>query len=195
MEFAADTLDHAIGARIKDLRSSRGLTLDELAELSGVSRAMISRIERGESSATAQLLNRLCGGLGVTLSGLFARAEEAASPLSRRADQAVWRDPETGYVRRRVSPAATDGVLDLVEVVLPPGTNVTFDMPELRGADQLVLVMEGGLAMGLGEAVYDLTPGDCLHMRFETPHTFRNTTSEPVRYLIALALGRKEPPR
>jgi transcriptional regulator with XRE-family HTH domain len=189
--LADDGLDRAIGERVRALRAERGLTLDELAERSGVSRAMISRIERGESSATAQLLNRLCGGLGLTLSGLFARDDAPTSPLSRRADQTIWRDPGTGYVRRRVSPAATDGVLDLVDVMLPPGTNVTFDMPEFRGTDQLVYVLEGRLAMLLGDTPYDLGPGDCLHMRFETPHTFRNETSDEARYLVALALGRR----
>jgi transcriptional regulator with XRE-family HTH domain len=189
--IADDGVDQAVGERVKVLRAERGLTLDDLSQRSGVSRAMISRIERGESSATAQLLNRLCNGLGVTLSSLFARDDRPASPLSRRAGQAVWRDPGSGYVRRRASPASTDGVLDLVDVMLPPGTNVTFDMPEFRGADQLVYVLEGRLAMVLGETPYDLGPGDCLHMRFETPHTFRNGTSEPARYLVALALGRR----
>jgi transcriptional regulator with XRE-family HTH domain len=176
---------------VKALRTEHGLTLDDLAARSGVSRAMISRVERGESSATAQLLNRLCNGLGVTLSSLFARADPPTSPLSRRAEQTVWRDPGTGYVRRRVSPASTDGVLDLVDVALPAGTHVTFDMPEFRGTDQLVYVLEGRLSMVLGQTPYDLGPGDCLHMRFETPHTFRNETRDLARYLVALALGRR----
>jgi transcriptional regulator with XRE-family HTH domain len=189
--LADDGVDRAIGDRVKALRAEHGLTLDDLAARSGVSRAMISRVERGESSATAQLLNRLCSGLGITLSSLFARDDPATSPVSRRAAQSVWRDPGTGYVRRRASPASTDGVLDLVDVMLPPGTNVTFDMPEMRGADQLVYVLEGRLAMLLGDTPYDLGPGDCLHMRFEAPHTFRNETGEPARYLVALALGRR----
>jgi transcriptional regulator with XRE-family HTH domain len=191
MDSPHDAIDLALGERIKALRAERGLTLDGLAEASGVSRAMISRIERGESSATAQLLNRLCSGLGITLSGLFARADPPASPLSRRAGQAVWQDPGSGYVRRRVSPASTDGVLDLVDVELPPGANLTFDMPEFRGTDQLVYVLEGRLAMLLGDTPYEMAAGDCLHMRFETPHTFRNDAAEPARYLVALALGRR----
>jgi transcriptional regulator with XRE-family HTH domain len=187
-----DAVDAEIGARIKMLRADRGFTIEELAQRSGVSRAMISRIERGESSATAQLLNRLCGGLGITLSGLFARDErEASSPLSRFANQATWRDPDSGYVRRRVSPASADGVLDLVEVVLPPGATVPLDTRNLRGADQLVYVLEGELDMILGEETTSLSTGDCLHMRFDTTNTFSNSSSRPVRYLVALSLGRK----
>jgi transcriptional regulator with XRE-family HTH domain len=186
------SVDSEIGARIKMLRVGRGFTLDDLAERSGVSRAMISRIERGESSATAQLLNRLCVGLGITLSSLFARAEsETSSPLSRSADQATWRDPDSGYVRRRISPASADGVLDLVDVVLPPGARVPLDTRNLRGADQLVYVLEGELDMILGEETTKLSSGDCLHMRFETTITFRNPGDRPVHYLVALAPGRK----
>jgi transcriptional regulator with XRE-family HTH domain len=187
-----DTVDAEIGARIKMLRADRGFTIEELAQRSGVSRAMISRIERGESSATAQLLNRLCGGLGITLSGLFARDDsEASSPLSRLANQATWRDPDSGYVRRRVSPASADGVLDLVDVVLPPGATVPLDTRNLRGADQLVYVLEGELDMILGEETTSLSTGDCLHMRFDTTNTFKNSSNRPVRYLVALSLGRK----
>src|ERR1700761_9413188 len=93
------TIDSQIGQRIRDLRAERNLTLDALAHRAEVSRAMLSRIERGESSPTAQLLNKVCGGLGVTLSTLFAATEKAADPLARRASQPTWRDPESGYLR------------------------------------------------------------------------------------------------
>lgn len=190
MEASQDTIDSDIGERIKALRAARNLTLDELAARSGVSRAMISRIERGESSATAQLLVRLCAGLGVTLSALFARVEANGSPLSRKRDQAVWRDPGTGYVRRRASPASSDGVLELVDVSLPPGASIVFDRQPLMGADQLVYVLEGSLDMLIGEDLYPLEPGDCLHMRFDRPQTFRNSSAAPTRYVVSLAPGR-----
>lgn len=100
----------ALGSRLKALRRARGLTLDALAAGSGVSRAMISRVERGEASPTAALLGRLCATLGVSLSGFFALdgPSGAASPLSRRGDQPVWRDPATGYRRRNVSPPSPE---------------------------------------------------------------------------------------
>ena len=87
-----------------------------------------------------------------------------------------------------------DGVIDLVDVVLPPGAAITFDTPALRGADQLVYVLEGRLGMDLGDERHELGAGDCLHMRFDAPNTFRNTSAEPVRYVVALALGRRGAP-
>lgn len=98
-------LEQAIGIRIRTLRQEKALTLDDLAAASGVSRAMISRIERAEASPTASLLARICAALGLSLSAFFAE-EGQASPLAQRQEQQVWRDPETGYVRRSVSPRA-----------------------------------------------------------------------------------------
>src|SRR5690348_9207998 len=98
-------LDQRIAARVHDLRASRGLTLEALAERSGVSRSMISLIERGESSPTAVLLERLATGLNVPLAALFDTPSASRAPVARRADQPRWRDPASGYVRRNISPA------------------------------------------------------------------------------------------
>lgn len=192
MDSSPDTLDIRIGARIRALRTAAGLTIDELAQRSGVSRAMISRIERGESSATAQLLGRLTGGLDMTLARLFTPEAADGSPLARLADQPVWRDPGSGYLRRSATPGSAEGILDLAEVELPAGAIVPFDRQPGTPADQLVWLREGTLVLGLGEAVHTLCPGDCLHMRLdEQPITFRNPGPGPARYAIVLAYGRR----
>ena len=187
------TIDTELGERIKALRGRLKLTIEDLAARSGVSRAMISKIERGESSATAQLLGRLCGALGVTMSTLFARPARNPAPLCRREEQRVWRDPGSGYIRRSVSPPGTTGMLDLVEVVLPPGAIVAFERQHLSGVDQLVWVLEGALDMVIGDENYELRSGDCLHMRLDEPTTFRNCSAAPVRYAVVLAHGRNPP--
>src|SRR5689334_23718579 len=109
-----------IAARLREEREARGWSLGDLADRSGVSRAMISKIERGESSPTAMLLGRLSGAFGLTLSSMLARAELQAGRVLRAADQPQWKDPETGYVRRHVSPAS-DLPVELVQVELPAG--------------------------------------------------------------------------
>src|SRR5471032_2529595 len=85
-----------IAQRIKLERSARHWSLAELSDKSGVSKAMISKIERGESSPTATVLGRLSGAFGLTLSTLLALAEQTGERLARRASQAIWQDPETG---------------------------------------------------------------------------------------------------
>src|ERR1041385_7499070 len=102
VDHAADAINLKIAARVRGERASRRWSLDELAERSQVSKAMISRIERGEVSPTAALLGRLSGAFGITLSALLADHEQHRGPVSR-AEQPVWRDPASGYVRRQVS--------------------------------------------------------------------------------------------
>ena len=181
-------LDRAIGERVRALRSARGLTLDALAERAGVSRAMLSRIERGESNPTAQLLGRVCAGFDVTLSALFAETERA-SPVSRRADQTVWRDPGTGYVRRVLSPPNGGAAAEIVDVEFPPGASVTFESLRLPGADQQIVLLSGRMELTVGETTHRLEAGDCLHMRFGKPVVFRNPGAKAAHYLVVVAHG------
>lgn len=190
METADTAIDTELGLRIKALRGQIHMTIDQLAAASGVSRAMISRIERAESSATAQLLARLAGGLGVSLSTLFAPAEPVASALARRDEQPVWRDPATGYRRRSVSPAAANGILDLVEVELPAGALVPFG-PQATSFDQLVWLQAGRLTMTVDGEAFPLEPGDCLHMRLDRLIMFHNPGEEPAHYFVVLCPSRQ----
>ena len=104
MNTITDTMNQRISARIRLERESRGWSLSELADRAGVSRAMIHKIERGDSSPTATLLARLSGAFGISMSTLIARAEMQEGKLLRLANQPVWRDPQTHYLRRHVSP-------------------------------------------------------------------------------------------
>jgi transcriptional regulator with XRE-family HTH domain len=189
MGSSATDIDRRIGARIRELRAKRNLTLDGLARRASVSRAMLSRIERGESSPTAQLLGRVCGGLGTTLSVLFSETQTPVSPLSRRQDQPTWRDPATDYLRRGVSPAGTGSSVDIVEVEFPPGGSVAFDSLRLTGSDQHVWVLEGTLELELGAEAFRLETGDCLMMHFDGPVVFRNPTAHQIRYAIIIGHG------
>lgn len=179
--------DAALGARVRQLRLDLGVTLDGLAERSGVSRAMISRIERGEANPTAQLLARLCHGLGTTLSRFFAGTQAPGAPLRRHADQHVWQDPETGYRRRAVSPEGVGSPVDLVDVVFPPGGRVVFERNPFEAAySQHLWLLEGRMRMTAGDATHDLEAGDCLFMRLDEAIVFSNPHPAPARYAIIL---------
>lgn len=184
LDEADDDGQAALAARLRALRDARGLTLDALAERSGVSRAMLSRVERGESSPTAQLLVKIANGLGLTLSALLSDPAAPAGPLARRAHQPVWRDPATGYLRRDVSPPGTGSPVEIVEVEFPTGGSVLLDGFDRPGADQQVWVLEGTLELAIGPEVFRLGPGDCLHMGFDRPIRFRNAGERSVRYAV-----------
>lgn len=183
-------INELISRRVRTLREERGFSLATLAELSGVGRSTISLIERGESSATATVLDKLASALGVTLASLFEHGSGGAAepaPVARTAQQPVWTDPVTGYQRRHLSPALPSPI-QLVEVVFPPGQRVAFDTAT-REVDirQQVWMIEGEMLVTVGEACHRLEAGDCLAMRVDRPTSFHNPGLEPARYLVALA--------
>jgi len=192
MEREVSEVDARLAARLRGLRAERGLTLDGLAKRASVSRSMISLIERGESSPTASVLHRLATGLGTTLASLFAEEERSeASPLARRADQTVWRDPETGYLRRNLSPPGFPSPVELVEVILPPAARVAYDrVPRSVGISQQIWVLEGEVEFTVGVDTHHLALGDCLAVRVDRPTAFRNPTDQPTRYVLALTTDR-----
>jgi transcriptional regulator with XRE-family HTH domain len=180
--------DADIGARLRAERLERGWSLTDLAERSGVSRAMINKVERGKSSPTASLLGRLSGAFGLTLSTLLARAEGArGGRLARAAEQPRWQDPASGYVRRQISPVhGSDISLDLVHVALPPGASITFPASSYAFLRQVILVLGGHLRFIEGDVAHELDVDDCLELGPPTDCTFRNTTNAVCTYLVAV---------
>jgi transcriptional regulator with XRE-family HTH domain len=189
-------VNELISRRVRTLREERAFSLATLAELSGVGRSTISLIERGESSATATVLDKLATALGVALAALFERGEGDAepSPVSRAAEQPVWTDPVTGYQRRHLSPAAPSPI-QLVEVLFPPGRRVAFDTAT-RDVDiqQQVWMIEGEMDITVGEAHWRLAAGDCLSMRVDRPTCFHNPGGRAARYLVALVTSNRRNP-
>ena len=188
MEEGSSGLNQRIADRVRELRSARELSLDVLASKSGVSRSMISLIERGESSPTAVVLDKLARGLGVVLASLFDAPTASPSPLARHADQPCWRDPASGYVRRNVSPASTRQPMRIVEVCFPPGARVAFDNAGHDAAFyQQVWLLEGAMVITVGADTHNLRVGDCLAMQLDHPTVFHNPTRKPARYAVVIA--------
>jgi transcriptional regulator with XRE-family HTH domain len=185
MSTIVDDLTTGIAARLRQERMARGWSLDELAERAAVSKAMISKIERAESSPTAALLGRLSGAFGITLSAFLAEAEAPRRGAVRAADQPVWRDPATGYVRRQVA-ASPNIPIEMTEVELPPGAAVSFPAASYTFIAQIMWVLAGRLTFVEGTVAHDLGPCDCLELGPPTDCTFRNDGAEPCRYLVVV---------
>jgi quercetin dioxygenase-like cupin family protein len=145
---------------------------------------MISRIERAESSPTAALLVRLCAPLECSLGALFA-VEDKAEAIARHADQPVWRDPETGYVRRAVSPPSTGSAIEIAEVIFPAGARITLEQTWRQpGVDQQIWLFSGELVLTIGDLVHHLQAGDCLHLWLDRPLTYFNPGAIPAHYSV-----------
>lgn len=185
---SVDAVDARLGARLAELRAERGWSLGELAERSGISRSTLSRAERAEISPTAALLNRLCHVYGRTMSQLLSEVESEPALLVRAAEQPMWEDRSSGFVRRSVSPPHAGLRAELVEGRLTEGADIAYDRPPVPGLEQHIWVLEGALDVTVQEAEHHLDAGDCLRMRVWGPTRFRCAGPGAVRYVLAVVL-------
>ena len=179
-------VDDRIGARLKSLRRDEGWSLDELAERSGVSRATLSRLEKGEVSATAAVLWRLCETYGLTLSRLMAMAEPDFTPLVPRRAQPLWQDPESGLLRRSVSPPSARLAAEVLECELPAGCRIDYGAPPRPGLEHHLYLLEGALRLTVEERRYRLAEGDCLRYQLFGASRFETGSKRGARYLLTV---------
>src|SRR5438270_4072569 len=185
MSTIVDSLDATAAARVRGGPTAPRWSRDDLAERASVAKAMISKIEPAEVSPTAALLGRLSAASGLTLSALLAEAEPPHRGPMRGADQPVWRDPATGYIRRQVAASPTIPI-ELVEVDLPPGAAVSFPAASYRGMAHVIWVLAGRLTFVEGDVTHELLPGDSLEFGPPADCTYRNDGPAPCRYLVVL---------
>lgn len=185
MSTKMDSLDARIGRRVRIERESRGWSLSDLAERSAVSRAMIHKIERAESSPTATVLAKLSGAFSLSMSALLARAEMPEGRLLRKNEQPVWVDPVSGYVRRHVSPQS-DLPLDLVHIDLPAGAEIPMPASAYAFQRQLIWVLRGTLVFIEGATRHELDEGDCLELGAAADCIFKNDSGRVCTYAVAV---------
>ncbi|GAB3974475.1 XRE family transcriptional regulator [Actinoallomurus acanthiterrae] len=183
-----DEVDARLAARLAELRAERGWSLEELARRTGVSRSTLSRLEHAEISPTAALLNKLCAAYERTMSRLLAEVESEPPQLVRAADQALWRDEASGFLRRSVSPPHAGLRGEVVEGTLRPGADISYDGPPVPGVEQHIWVLEGALRVDANGHGHEVRAGDCLRFRLWGPSRFRCVGPDPVRYALVVVL-------
>ncbi|MFJ8864332.1 helix-turn-helix domain-containing protein [Streptomyces sp. NPDC102473] len=194
MSNIVDPLVLRIAARVRTERERRRWTLAQLAEASGVSQAMISRIERGESSPTAVVVGKLSAAFQLSIASLVALPEEAqedtatgAAGVRRLADASEWRDPDTGYRRRQIT--GPHFPAEIAEIRLPARTRVPYPAAAFAFVRQVVWVLDGRLTFHEGDTVHELDAGDTIELGEPTPRVFANTTDAECRYAVVLSRG------
>ena len=187
MSNIVDPLIAQLAARVRSEREQRQWTLAQVAEASGVSRAMINRIERAESSPTAVVLGKLAGAFQVPVSSLLTPGESTdaeAGEVHRMADATEWHDPATGYRRRQITGPTFPA--DIAEIHLPPGARVPYPAASLAFQRVAVWVLDGRLTFEEGDVVHELGPGDTIEVDEPVPHVYTNTSDAECRYAIIL---------
>jgi transcriptional regulator with XRE-family HTH domain len=180
-----DDVSTAIASRIRSLRAGRGWSLADLSARAGVSKAMLSKVERGEASPTAVVLVRIATAFGMTLAALAAPGDAGRPRLLRAASQPVWRDPKTRYLRRQVFSSA-ECPLELVDVTLPARAAVSFPASAYEFSWHVVVVLDGELEVREGRERSLLEAGDRLEFGAPSDVTFRNRGARACRYLVAV---------
>jgi transcriptional regulator with XRE-family HTH domain len=175
-----------VGGRVRALRRERGWTLELLAERSGVSRAMISKLERGEKNPTLVVAAKVAEGLGVSLSqlvGIEERREVVVVPRGRRM---VMRDPETGFERQLLSPSFGGRGVEFIRNVVPEGSTSGEFPPHRRGVEEYVVVEKGHLRAVLGGEEYLLDEGDAAYFEADVAHRFDNAGEGECSYYLVI---------
>jgi transcriptional regulator with XRE-family HTH domain len=181
-----DVSSGRVGERVRALRRERGWTLESLAQRSGVSRAMISKLERGEKNPTLVVAAKVAEGLGVSLSqlvGVEERREVVVVPWGRRM---TMRDPETGFERQLLSPSFGGRGLEFIRNVVPEGSTSGEFPPHRRGVEEYVVVEKGRLRAVLGGEEYVLDEGDAAYFEADVSHRFDNAGEGECSYYLVI---------
>lgn len=175
-----------LGERVRTMRRGAGLTLDELAERAGVSRAMLSKVERGEKNPTLVVAARISEGLGVTLTQLIETEKRGSVVVIPRAGRRVMRDPETGFERQAISPNPGGRGVELVYNVVPEGSTSGEFPPHRKGVEEHVVVERGRLRAVLGGEEHVLETGDAVYFEADVPHRFDNAGEGECGYYLVI---------
>lgn len=178
-------LNDRLAERLKQLRTSRGWSLQELADKSGVSRSTLSRIENGEVSPTAETLGSLSRVYQTTITQLLAPLEAPFAPLIRRERQSVWSDKASGFTRRMVSPPGGTLSAEVIRGDIAANRTLSYDAPSVPGHEHHLVLISGSLTVTVESVAHDLAPGDCLRYQLFGASKFQ-TGADPASYLLFL---------
>lgn len=192
-----DPVGRAFGDRVRYMREQADLTLEQLSKLSGVSRAMLSQVERGEKSPTIGVAKRIAHALGASFSSLVGDegATRRTFAIVRKDQRQVFRDAKTGFERYLLSPLMAGMPVEVVLHHLPPKTS-TGKLPAYpAGVTKHILASKGRVVVGIDNDETALDEGDSLYFEADGEHWFTNRTAEPAEYYLIIAAAQPFPRR
>ncbi|WP_110970134.1 helix-turn-helix domain-containing protein [Pseudomonas huaxiensis] len=169
------------GAAVRQRRLQLGVTLDQLAQSSGVSAAALSRVERGMLSPSLRNALAIARGLGCDLSELI---EQDYAEVTRAGENLRFVDEATGIVRLALARPSAD--LELLSYTVPPGASSARFAPHRSGGREIFHILSGTLEVNAGDQVIELRAGDTATVRVDCEHWFRNIGDEDVRIVLTI---------
>lgn len=176
------TVDPRVGARLRDLRHERGLTIEQVATASGLTKGFISQLERDAASPSLSSLARLCEALDVRLAEIFDEPGDEVGVVRRgERRRAPW-NPDHFLL----SPPG-ERRLQAIETVVPPGGGAGDELYTFPGEIEFVYVVRGGLVLTIGEETHVLGEGDAVTYPLRAPHTWRNAAPDAEAVVLWVA--------
>ncbi|WCJ59671.1 XRE family transcriptional regulator [Fontisphaera persica] len=186
-EPAPDAISCHLGRRVRQLRAARGWSLDALAQASGVSRSMLSQIEREKANPTLAVTLRIARAFGMSLGDLLESPEISSSVAVIRADDRAYHYRSDKLCRlRTLSPLNLEKDVEFYELVLQPG-GALRSAPHFEGTREFLTVVRGEVRAESGRDAEVLRPGDSASYRADVPHAIVNTgRAEAQMYLVVV---------
>jgi transcriptional regulator with XRE-family HTH domain len=172
-----------IGGRLKELRTSRGMSLRALAAATGLSPTLLSQVERGVVEPSLSTLRRLASVFGESVAGLFDEPSTPPVWISRPGERSTLSAPRGRVGYERLAPG--NGQLEVLRAVLKPG-DVSSDEPYGHPSIECAYVLRGRLTVEVGLASYDVGAGEAITLNSRQPHRYRNASDEPVEILLSV---------
>jgi transcriptional regulator with XRE-family HTH domain len=186
----AVSLDGTVGARVKSLREAMDLSLRDLASRSGVSAPMLSQVERGDTSPTLAIAQKIASGLDLTLSQLLRLDEDRHVVVVRAADRRTRR--RRGHKVQELTAPLPGQRADVSEHTLAPGaaTGAPDDPPMHEpGSRETTVVLDGAVELFIDGQRHELTAGDSVTFDADLPHHFENNARSEARLIAVVAAG------
>lgn len=174
-----------LGRQVRAERARRGFSLDDLARRAGVSRSMLSAVERGHKAPTVLVLDRIATGLDTSIARLLGDSRDGRVVVLRHAEQDVARDP-SGWERRILSPVLPGVEFELMRTTIPGGVDAGVFSPHAPGSREYLAVERGTLRLTLDATAYTLGPGDSIYYAGDCRHGFANPASKDCVYYLAM---------
>src|SRR6266568_2843804 len=174
-----------LGARLRLERFRRDLSLQDLEARTGVSRSMLSEVERGSKVPTVLVLDRIATGLDTSIARLLGDERAARVVVLRRGEHDTAHDP-SGWERRILSPVVPGVEFELMRTTIPGGVDAGEFAPHAPGSREYLAVERGTLRLTIDGAPYTLRRGDSIYYAGDCVHAFANPGGRDCVYYLAM---------
>jgi transcriptional regulator with XRE-family HTH domain len=181
-----------IGGKVRSLRVERGLTIEQLAQASGLTTSFISQVERSVANLSLTSLRQICRALDVPMFQVFLNGQDADEYITRKGFRTKIRFPEHRVQYELLSPSP-NSPLQVMEVVLGPG-EVTAESPMAHRGEEITVVLSGEVRIVYGMTEQVLRAGDAIHIVSTIPHSYANRKRGNARLLMAILSAFPGPP-